>query len=73
MSACTPSRSEPSSGAFLGNYPQAFTHLALINSAIHLQLHERGGAAALARTRAERARRAVSLLRSTEAACGLLD
>lgn len=51
---------DPSHGLFLGNYPQAFTHLALINSAIHLQLYEDGGVAALAGTHADRARRAAS-------------
>lgn len=48
----------PSDGAFLSNFPQAFTHLALINSAIHLQLYEQDGAPALAGTHADRARRA---------------
>ena len=32
---------DPSSNRALGNYPQAFTHIALINSALNLQRTER--------------------------------
>jgi GH15 family glucan-1,4-alpha-glucosidase len=32
---------EPNSGDHLGNFPQAFTHLALINAVLHVIAHER--------------------------------
>jgi GH15 family glucan-1,4-alpha-glucosidase len=53
---------DPGNSLFLGNYPQAFTHLALINSAIHLHLYEVGGREALAGTQADRAKRAAEHL-----------
>lgn len=49
---------DPDSHAFLGNFPQAFTHLALINSAINLDLYETGGGDALLGTHADRIARA---------------
>lgn len=52
---------DPVSNGFLGNFPQAFTHLAMVNSAVHLQLYDSGGVAALAGTHADRARRAMAL------------
>jgi GH15 family glucan-1,4-alpha-glucosidase len=50
---------EPDGGLFLGNFPQAFSHLALIGSAIHLQLYEAGGIDALRGSHADRATRSV--------------
>ena len=44
----------------LGNHPQALTHLGLIGNVVNLRLVERGGAAALTGSYADRARRAVS-------------
>ncbi|NUH64762.1 glycoside hydrolase family 15 protein [Sulfitobacter sp. S0837] len=57
---------DPHDQAFLGNFPQAFTHLALINSAINLELYEKGGPAALRGTHADRVVRATSHAQSTD-------
>jgi GH15 family glucan-1,4-alpha-glucosidase len=51
---------DAASGAFLGNFPQAFTHLGLVASAVNLELFEKYGAPALQGTYADRARRAVT-------------
>jgi alpha,alpha-trehalase len=50
---------DAASGAFLGNFPQAFTHLALVNSAVNLDLYERFGADGLRGSHADRAKRSV--------------
>ena len=50
---------DPRSGAHLGNFPQAFTHLALISSATLLHLHDIAGAKGVRGTHADRAKRLV--------------
>src|SRR5438105_5882012 len=51
---------DPASGDLLGNFPQAFTHLGLVNSAVNLRLHERHGTHAVRAGYAERAHRSVT-------------
>jgi hypothetical protein len=50
---------EPGDGSMLGNFPQALTHLGLIGNVINLQLAEKGGAAAVRGSYADRAGKAV--------------
>jgi GH15 family glucan-1,4-alpha-glucosidase len=38
---------DPRDGAFLGNFPQAFVHVALVTAALRLRLYREGGAALL--------------------------
>ncbi len=50
---------DPSSHAFLGNFPQAFTHLALIANATNFALYEGRGADCLQGAHADRARHSI--------------
>ena len=61
---------DPTTGAHLGNTPQAFTHLALIASAVNLELWRKGGMDAIAGGYADRAGRAAG---GTEGWRGLLS
>jgi GH15 family glucan-1,4-alpha-glucosidase len=57
---------DPASGELLGNYPQGFSHLALIRSALNISRAEAAGAEERAATSAERSEQTERAGRSTE-------
>jgi GH15 family glucan-1,4-alpha-glucosidase len=63
-----PEQIDAESGDYLGNFPQAFTHLAAVSTASMLDLYEREGAEAVRGSNGDRARAAVG---ATEGAAGL--
>jgi GH15 family glucan-1,4-alpha-glucosidase len=65
---------EASTGAFLGNFPQAFTHLGLIVSAINLSIYRRAGRRGVLGSYAERASQTVRATSGWRAViAGVLD
>ena len=50
MSACSPSSTDPAGKRLLGNFPQAFSHVSLVNTALNLTRDSRPGARSDVRT-----------------------
>lgn len=50
---------DPGTGAFLGNFPQALTHLSLVQAAVNLEIHAEHGAEGIRGSHTRRARHAV--------------
>lgn len=59
--------------AFLGNHPQALTHLTFIEPAVNLDLYNRKGVRGLKGGPAERAKRAVGATGGSEGSVGRVD
>jgi GH15 family glucan-1,4-alpha-glucosidase len=62
---------DPRSGRHLGNFPQAFTHLALINAVMHVIRAEQGAAAGNVRFEADLTRQDAEQYRSARRSPGL--